>query len=118
MNWAPITLISGVPYISLDPHSKRYLSELRGGNLIYHDLQAHHDMIACMKNGLVQNQPLPNVKIDWPQAFFDEDDLIEAFDAMLAGTGFSLIKKKVCECGKDKHGFACHSTWCPKFSPV
>lgn len=21
---------------------------------------------------------------------------------------------KVCECGKDKHGFANHSNWCPK----
>jgi hypothetical protein len=24
------------------------------------------------------------------------------------------IKLKVCECGMEKHGFANHSTWCPK----
>lgn len=25
------------------------------------------------------------------------------------------IKTKVCECGTDKHKFASHSTWCPKY---
>lgn len=25
------------------------------------------------------------------------------------------LSDKSCECGKDNHGFACHSTWCPKY---
>lgn len=25
-----------------------------------------------------------------------------------------LLKPRVCECGKDKHGFASHSKWCDK----
>lgn len=28
------------------------------------------------------------------------------------------IKSPICECGKDKHGFASHSNWCEKFEPV
>jgi hypothetical protein len=28
------------------------------------------------------------------------------------------IKLKECECGKEKHGFASHSHWCPVFVPI
>lgn len=26
----------------------------------------------------------------------------------------NLVKPSICECGKDKHGFAEHTSWCPK----
>jgi hypothetical protein len=41
-----------------------------------------------------------------PQSIMDLDNL----DIKL-GYGEDLI----CECGKDKHGFAKHSTWCKKY---
>ena len=27
----------------------------------------------------------------------------------------NLLQSKACECGKDTHGFANHSDWCPKY---
>ena len=29
---------------------------------------------------------------------------------------YRAFYQKECECGKDKHGFMFHSTWCPKWS--
>lgn len=36
-------------------------------------------------------------------------DLVKEFDKLIDES-----KEKACECGKDKHGFASHSDWCPK----
>lgn len=42
-----------------------------------------------------------------------EFDLAHEFDRLVEEGG--IDKEKVCECGKDKHGFANHSDWCPKY---
>lgn len=42
---------------------------------------------------------------------YDGSELI-SWPSMVEET--SNETKSVCECGKDKHGFANHSNWCPK----
>jgi len=39
-----------------------------------------------------------------------QENYLELYDKMT-----SLAKYPECECGKDKHGFAKHSDWCPKY---
>lgn len=36
------------------------------------------------------------------------------FPKYITGVWVDDVVEKVCECGKDKHGFASHSVWCPK----
>ena len=41
-----------------------------------------------------------------------QKNVLESHPGMIDGGGTKLVIK--CECGKDKHGFAMHSNWCPK----
>ena len=47
------------------------------------------------------------VGFKWIYIDTKEDDLTEIDSE-------SIVSKIDCECGKEKHGFASHSRWCPK----
>lgn len=44
------------------------------------------------------------------------DVLIGEFKKLYSATDYvpMIMPTPSCECGADKHGFASHSTWCPK----
>ena len=47
---------------------------------------------------------------------YDETDAEFRAKILLSLTGGQItVSDKVCECGADKHGFASHSNWCPKY---
>jgi len=39
----------------------------------------------------------------------------EQYNELVCAKIITPIIEKKCECGKDKHGFASHSPWCPKY---
>jgi hypothetical protein len=55
--------------------------------------------VACLREGYVINVPIREVDTSLVGDFPDR-----------------VLTPKECECGKDKHGFFAHSTWCPKYA--
>ena len=73
-------------------------------------------MIEChyCKTGAVQFRAV-NVNLTGDMIFCCESCYSKYFIDNFEELDKQLSRQKLCECGKDKHGFACHTDWCPKY---
>jgi hypothetical protein len=65
------------------------------------DAELRTDVLKVLRSFTISFQP-ENLKIP---------EFYECVDTEIKFQGLNDV---VCECGKDKHGFASHSTWCPR----
>ena len=93
MKYRPITIRNGCVRTTADPNAQFYVEIMKNGYQRYVPRKDTDTYIACFYNGYVTNIPFTYVVFDTiPKQSSTE-----------------------CECGKDKHGFAFHSSWCPKY---
>jgi hypothetical protein len=116
----PITVYGGGIVRIAKPGQQLYVREVIGGYGRYRKFKKGDQLVACLKSGHVKNYPISEADITL-------HDLFEALSAPLPPgvkvEGLPPLEfnydptklMKACECGKDKHGFARHSTWCPKY---
>ena len=111
--YRPITIINGIVHVATDPNAKYYVR--RGSKYI--PRTGHDYDIACMYHGTPVNVDILSLKIQWPPGSLSgrklTDEELRALTYGLDELGRWGLKE--CECGKDKHNFACHTTWCPKY---
>jgi len=93
MTYKPITISSGKQIrATTDPKAQLYVLKSMGFGQIYKPLDSADDHVACLVNGTIRNVPRYKLK--------------DFFETKIE------LTNKVCECGKEKHGFAKHSSWC------
>lgn len=98
-------------YVRVKSHSEQILDEA------YYDAEHHvfvhpsgHEVDAdwCGKEGYILQ-----IRGSLPPRFvvLDSGPTVPEWALSMV----SLMRRKVCECGKDRHGFMGHSTWCPLY---
>ena len=99
MNYRVITIKNNRPYIGAKEGDKLYVYSSGGGYFPrFMPLRDTDTSIACFSGGAIRNIPRE-----------------EALKYLIKATSSELSAKN-CECGKDKHGFFSHSSWCPKYA--
>lgn len=92
-----------LPYIDL-PDDQYQLSYGRANHISGYSFS----LLDCSMEGYVKS-----VKGSHPVLYYLDSGPAVPYDALKLLRG---SKPRICECGKEKHGFIWHSTFCPKYT--